>query len=235
MCLPIAGAAAGSAAAISSTTAIIGTAISAIGTAAGIMQAQQQAQQQAAQFNHQMQLNYRQMDQQYQQAQKQSFFNRQQQVIKHQIDVKAQQASMNSYQNQLFNNNEAANRVFTAEQLKLNEARAKAAFKSQEIYAKSIGSMGKIMATGATGQSVGLLALDTERQAGFALAEQNASVRSATTAAATAMEAGSLEQASANNLAYSRLVAPVQAPLLESDPTGFGKNLKLGIPSYNWN
>ena len=121
-----------------------------------------------------------------------------------------------------------------AEQLKVQEAATKAAFKSQEIYAKSIGAMGKVLASGQTGQSVGLMAMDTSRQAGFGLAEQSASIRGAIHAGDVAMDAAYHKNQSANNEALSRLPASPSHPTLTPDPVGMGTNLGLGIPSYNW-
>lgn len=227
MCIMIGAAAAST---ISAVSAIAGIA----GTVAGIAQAQQQQEIQQQQFLFQHQMQVQQMDQQYRQQQRQVQFERRQQVLKHIGDVKAQQASALSYQKQVFFNSEAANRVYTAEQLKLNEARAKAAFKSQEIYAKQIGAMGKVLASGATGQSVGLLTIDSQRQAGFAEAEQNATLRSAELAMASTVQGAANENMSANNQALAKVPAPVQAPLLSPDVSGIGKNLNLGIPSYNW-
>jgi len=206
---------------------ILGLAVSAAGTAAGIAQGQQQMQMQQDQFNAQMDL-------QYQQAQQQAYRDRQQAVAKHTADVKAQQAGQLSYYQQLQNNNEAANKTYVQEQVKLQEAKAQAAFKAQENYIKSIGAKGKVLASGATGQSVGLLAMDADRQRGFADAQQNASLRSAEAAAKTGMDIGYTQAKSANNQAYSKLTAPVQAPLMAPEPVGIGENLNLGIPSYNW-
>jgi hypothetical protein len=85
-----------------------------------------------------------------------------------------------------------------------------------------------------TGQSVGLMALDAERQAGFGLAEQDATLRSAQRQAAVAMETAYIQNASENNLAHNRLPANPQHPNLVMDPVGDGTNLNLGIPAYNW-
>ena len=227
MCLPLAGAAAGSAAAISATTAIMGTVISAVGTAAGIAQGQASMQQQAQQARQQMDLSYR-------QAQQQAYHERSAQIQRYVGDVKAQQAATLAYHNQIHNNNEAANNVYVGEQQKLFEARQKAAFESQSILAKAIGAKGSVLASGATGQSVGLLMNDAERKAGFAAAQQNASIRSAEGAAGVAMEVAKNQNASANNQALSNLPSPVQHPLLAPDPVGVGQNLNLGIPAYQW-
>lgn len=225
MCI-IAGMFGASAAAAASAQAIAGLVISAAGTAAGIAQQQQQLQYQHA-------MTMQQQTMQSQNQQRQVAAERQAQMLRHIGEVKAQQEQTLAYNRQIFNNNEAANRVFSAEQIKLNEARNKAAFKGQEIYAKAIGAQGKVLASGATGQSVGLLALDANRQAGFANAELNASMRSAEGAAANAMLGASLENESANNMALSKLPGPVQAPQFSPDISGIGIGA-LGIPSYNW-
>ena len=81
---------------------------------------------------------------------------------------------------------------------------------------------------------MGLLALDVERQKGFADAEQNASIRSAEQAASIGMDSAFTQAKSANNTAYSNLTPTVQAPLMTPDPQGVGENLNLGIPTYNW-
>lgn len=228
MCLPLAGAAAGSAAAISATTAVIGTVTSVAGTAMGIMQAQQQAQ--MAQQQAVMQANQAQqtMDLQYKQQQQQGQAQNKQAIANYQGQVRAQQASQNAYQAQIGNINEAASMSYVAEQVKLNEKRDAAAFKSQEIYAKSIGAQGKILASGATGQSVGLLQTDAERQAGFATAKQNAMLRSAEQQSDVSQQVAYNQAQSSANTAYSSVQAPAQAP--ELDPYG----LELGIPSMNW-
>lgn len=210
------------------------TAISTIGTVAGIassafgiMQSQQQAQYQAA-------VAAQQADLQYQQAQQQTFRDRQQQVQKYVGDVQAQQAGVNQYQKQINNNNSALNKNYQQEQLKLQEARSSAAFKAQANYAKAIGAKGSVLAAGQSGQSIGLLALDADRQAGFATAEQNASLRGAETSAAVGMDIAYDQAKSANNQAFSKVGLPVQHPDLAPDPIGQGKDLNLGIPTYNW-
>lgn len=217
------------------------SAISAIGTigglassAFGIMQGQQQAQQQQQAAYMQAQQAQQNMDLQYQSAQRQAHSERQAQVQKHIGDTRVQQASTLAYYNQLHNNNEAANKSYVAEQTKLNEAKDKAAFQAQKNYAKSIGAQGRILASGATGQSVGLLSLDVERQKGFADAETSAGLRSAEQSAAVGMDTAYTQAKSANNTAYNNLTPTVQAPLMTPDPQGVGENLNLGIPTYNW-
>lgn len=219
MCLPIAGAAAGTAAAVQSTTAIAGLVISAVGTAASMAASQQQAQMAQQQANLQLQQQRQQTE-----IQNQNLANQ------YTGEVAAQQAKRMAYERQVLNNTNAASRSFTQEQVKLNEARDKAAFKAQEIYAKSIGAKGSVLATGATGQSVGLLALDADRQAGLGTAAQDASIRSAEAQAGVAMDLASSQANSANNQAYSSLGVPVTMPNLAPSPGGG----PINAPEYNW-
>jgi disulfide bond formation protein DsbB len=238
MCLAAIGIAAGATAGAGTATAlgatIVGTVVSTIGTAAGIYQSQKQAQYQAAMNQYQANVSAQQQDLAYQNQQRQAYFDQQQQVMKHIGDTQAQQAAMLAYQKNIYNNNEASNKVYISEQQKFLEAKQKAAFKSVDIYAKQIGGMGKVLSSGAVGKSVGLLAMDSNRQAGRALAEQDAGIRSAGYSMDIGMSAAQNQNESANNQSLSRLPNPVQAPQFAPMVQGFGKNLGLGIPSYNW-
>jgi len=233
MCLPIA-AAAGTAAAFANTMAVVGTLTSIAGIGVGYAQQQQQQQYQAATAQYQAEVANQQQNIAYQNQQRQAYFDRQQQVMKHIGDTQAQQASVLAYQRNIHNNNEAANKVYVSEQQKMLEAKQRAAFKSVDIYAKQIGGMGKVLSSGAVGKSVGLLAMDPGRQAGRALAEQSASIRSASDAMNVGMSAAQNQSESSNNQALSRVPAPIQAPQFAPYATGIGQNLGLGIPSYNW-
>jgi hypothetical protein len=169
----------------------------------------------------------------HQNAQRQTQFDRQSQIAKHIGDTRAYNAQVDATSRQVFNISEAANRAYMSEQAKLQEARNEASFKAQQNYIKSIESQGRVLASGATGQSIGLLAMDAERQSGFATAAENASVRSAEIASSIAMDTTQLQQQSAINQAQSRIGATPQAPILAPMPTG-PSPLGLGIPVYNW-
>ena len=208
---------AGSAAAAALSTA--STVVGMIGTVAGIAQSQQQAAFAQQQANLQLQ-------QQRQQAEVQN-----QQLANDYVGkVAQQQAQTEAYEKQLLYNQNAANRGFAQEQAKLDEAKTKAAFKSQEIYAKQIGALGSVLASGATGQSIGLLAMDTERQAGLGKAEQDASVASAARQAAVGTQLVADQQTSANNEAYSQLAISPAAPTFSPSPGGG----PIDSPTYNW-
>jgi hypothetical protein len=234
MCLPALALGGGAAAAFSNTMAVVGALTSVASIGIGYAQQQQQMQYQVAMNQYQADVSAQQQNIAYQNQQRQTYFDRQQQVMKHIGDTQAQQASMLAYQRNIYNNNEAANKVYVSEQQKMIEAKQKAAFKSVDIYAKQIGGMGKVLSSGAVGKSVGLLAMDPGRQAGRALAEQSAGIRSAATSMDIGMAAAQSQNESANNQALSRVPAPVQAPQFAPGVQGIGQNLGLGIPSYNW-
>ena len=203
MCLPAAGAAA-----LSQVASVVGM----VGTVAGLQQANAAAQLQIQQQRQQAEVQNQQLANQYV------------------GEVAAQQAQTMAYERQMLNDQTAANKAHVQEQLKLDEARAQAAFKSQEILAKSIGAKGSVLATGATGQSVGLLAMDADRQGGLQQAQQDATIRSAAKAAATGSEIAFSQADSAANQAYSQLAVPIQGPQFSGSPGGG----PIEQPTYNW-
>lgn len=229
MCFAALGAAAGAGSATATATGlqIAGLAVSAASSVFGIVQAQQSATMQANMAKQQQDIAFR-------QAQVQNRFQNESIINKHIGAVKASNAKNLAAQNAYFYGDQSANASYISQQQKLKEVRDKAAFKTQEIYAKSIGAQGKVLASGQRGISVGLLSLDAERRAGFAEAEQSATVRSASMAMGTSAESTRLKALSNINTIASRTDLPVQAAQLQATPIGVGKDLNLGIPSYNW-
>ena len=204
-------------------------ALSAVSTVARMALSIQQSQMQARQAQQQAALQQRQQQQQFQQQQDQDRRQREQKnkEIKTNYDgmVRAQQAGRLAYERQNSSINSAANKTYVQEQVKLNEARDQAAFKSQENLIKSIGTQGAVLASGATGQSVGLMALDAERQQGFATAQANASLRSTAAQSAISQDIAFDQAKSSMNQNFNTLEAPVAAPTYV-DGTGFD----IGIP-----
>ena len=137
----------------------------------------------------------------------------------HELDKVSYQKSKEQASEQSRLSNEMANRVYMSEQAKLSEKKKRAAFEQQSILAKAIGAKGSILATGRTGQSVGLLLKDVERQKGFAIAQQDATVKSARESAIIGMESGWLKAESENNVAYSQIDMFPQDPYLPKDPS----------------
>lgn len=126
----------------------------------------------------------------------------------------------------------AANRVYISEQQKLEEKRKEAAFKAQAIMARSIGAKGAVLATGRTGQSIGLLVNDAERQKGFALAQERAMIDSAQTAAIINMDQAFGQNQAADRRADASVGFNPELPYLPSLPE-VPDFVSLGIPSYN--
>ena len=108
-------------------------------------------------------------------------------MARNEVDRVTYQRAQENKDKQVGLNNESANRVYEQEQTKLSEARKKAAFGRQASLAKMIGAKGAVLASGRTGQSIGLLVNDAERQSGFAEAQSTASYEHAITSAAIRM------------------------------------------------
>ena len=139
-------------------------------------------------------------------------------MLQNQTDRRVYQDSRETADKQMRSNNEAANRVYVAEQSQLSEKRKEAAFQAQTILAKSIGAKGSILATGRTGQSVGLLVLDTERQAGRETAQQEAMLKSDYESALISMDSAFQQNLDGNINAESKVGFNPEMPYLPSMP-----------------
>ena len=137
---------------------------------------------------------------------------------KYTVDRKLYQDSKETAQQQMKNNAEEANRVYTAEQARLNDKRKEAAFEAQSILAKSIGAKGSILASGRTGQSIGLLVTDVERQAGLQKAQQTAMLESDRVASIIGMEDAMAKNRAANDQAASQVGFNPDMPYLPNMP-----------------
>ena len=144
---------------------------------------------------------------------------RNQLMVQNETDRRVHQSQTQTSDKQMLANAEAANRVYVAEQATLNEKRKEAAFEAQTILAKSIGAKGKILATGRTGQSVGLLALDTERQAGVATAQQEAMLKADYDSALISMDSAFEQNLADNRKAESSIGFAPNMPYLPEMPS----------------
>ena len=104
------------------------------------------------------------------------------------------------------------------EQAKISEAKKKASFEAQSILAKSIGGKGAVLAAGRTGQSVGLLVNDVERQAGFATAQESSMAESKIEQAQIGMEGAYLKNAGDNAQVESNIAWNPLKPYTPSNP-----------------
>ena len=187
---------------------------------ASLLQRQNQTQQQ---YNLQVAQSNQQILAQYNQQQRQVRQERLNLMDRHEADKNIYQRSKEAAEEQSRLNNAAANRVYMGEQAKIDEARTAAAFEAQEILAKSIGAKGTIMASGRSGQSVGLLVQDVERQAGFAKAQELAMADKKVEQATIAMEGAYQQNLSDNAAAASNIAWNPSLPSMPEMP---------GIPEF---
>ena len=143
---------------------------------------------------------------------------RDQLMLQNQTDRRVYQDSLETSEEQKVANAEAANRVYVAEQSQLSEKRKEAAFQAQTILAKSIGAKGAILATGRSGQSVGLLTLDTERQAGVQTAQKDAMLQADYDSALIAMDNAFQQNLAGNRQAAAKVGFNPEMPYLPSMP-----------------
>ena len=201
------------------------------------MQRDQMIQQQNQQ-RQSLELNQRQQQDQYNlsviqsNAQIQNQYNQQRAQVeaeraniqkKYAADRLAYQRGTEEQDQQIKYNNAAANKVYEQEQSKISEAKKKAAFAQQTALAKSIGSKGAILSAGRTGQSVGLLINDAERQSGFAQAQADAQLASTLEQSQISMDQAFLQSLGANNQAKSRVGMAPTDPYMPAFP---------GIPNF---
>jgi hypothetical protein len=207
-----------------------------------VAQAEQQRQQvvmqqrqQQQQMNLQVAQSNASMVNQYNQQREQVLNERAGIMGRYEAQKIAFQRSKERSEQQILNNNQAANRVYMAEQAKVSEAEKRAAFEQQALLAKSIGAKGSVLAAGRSGQSVGLLVNDVERQLGFAMAQENAVAQGVRDTAGIAMEGASLQNQSANNVAASEVSYNPSMPYLPGMPStpSFidGKEFSIGVPA----
>ena len=178
----------------------------------------QQAEQAAKSRNLQIEQMNAQLADKYTQQREAIKAERAQLMQKNQVDRRLYQDSKETAARQIKNNNEEANRVYTAEQARLEGKRKEAAFEAQSILAKSIGAKGTILASGRTGQSIGLLINDVERQAGIQKAQQTAMLESDRVASIIGMDNAFAANRAANEQAASQVGFNPEMPYLPSMP-----------------
>lgn len=177
-----------------------------------------QQNQEADRLNLQVQQANNSLLDRYKEQQRQVRDERAQIMARNEMDRQIAQKSFEDYNEQVRLNNQAANKGFMEEQTKLGEARQKASFEAQAALAKSIGSKGRVLAAGRSGQSVGLLVNDIERQKGFAQAQADATAQSTYDATMARMDGIYQQSQSSNNQAFSQLAFNPVSPALPEMP-----------------
>ena len=137
-----------------------------------------------------------------------------QDLFKAQLD--AQSASVTAMERQKDINQLEQSRASTANQLKLKEKIAEAAFEGQQKLAESIRAQGTILASGmSAGQSTMLTLTDQERQLGQEQAAVNASLFNARQSFGLQEYNTLLSQYAADSQAYNSVIAAPMAPVAE--------------------
>jgi hypothetical protein len=139
--------------------------------------------------------------------------------------------SERAYQDQIKFNSEAANRAYVSEQNKLRAEQRKASEEAQQLLIQSMQRQGTVLASGRTGQSIGLLAADAEREYGrdLAMLGQNLAYANEdylTTTQDIFRQAESANVTASMNRQLSP-VAPMATPMV-SGPSGLGLIAGLG-------
>lgn len=109
--------------------------------------------------------------------------NRQYQTLQNQLQYQTELnkslASEELLNTQLELNRSATSRAITAEQQKLRDAQAQAAFEGQRLLATNLQTQGSVLASGRSGQSIGLLVNDATRSYGQNAAILNRNIETA--------------------------------------------------------
>lgn len=145
-----------------------------------------------------------------------SAFKDQQKQDLFKAQLNAQSASVTAMEKQRDINQLEASRASTANQLKLQEKVAEAAFEGQEKLAESIRAQGTLLASGMTaGQSSMLTLTDEERKLGQSQAAVDASLFNARQSYGLQEYNTLLSQYSADTQAYNSVIAAPMAPVAE--------------------
>jgi hypothetical protein len=149
------------------------------------------------------------------------------------------QESQRAYQEQIQMNSDAANRAYVSEQNKLRGEQRKAAEDAQKLMLQSMQRQGTVLASGRTGQSIGLLMADAEREYGRDLAMLGQNLAYANEDYFLGMQNIYQENKSANTIAANqRQMKPTSPtmPEMERGPSSIGLLTGLagaGIEGYS--
>jgi hypothetical protein len=204
-------------AAIGIITAVTGV----VGSIAGYQQQRAEVSYQNAvaqqQASYQNAVNKQQVDFQNAVARQQTDFSNQVALQQFAVQQAQFQASEQTFQQQVQLNNEAASRAYVAEQQKLNFEQKKAALEAQQFMVSAMQSQGSILASGRSGQSVGLMAADATREASRDLATLGLSLGYAYQDYYTGTQSIFNEAQSAQNIAQgNRMIEPMRPLMAQS-------------------
>jgi len=182
--------------------------------------AQYQQQQAAANYEEQVR------QQQYQ-------IQKQQADYEYNLQMQQYSASQQAYNQQIEANAEAANRGYQREQIRLQEKKAEASQRAQDLLIEKLQSQGTVLSSGHTGKSIAMLTSDAEREYGRDLANLGTNLGYATQSYGFNVQDIMAEAESANNIAASqRMIEPVKQyvapPAAVMKPSSAGLILGIG-------
>lgn len=152
--------------------------------------------------------------------------------------MRAYRQSEQAYAEQTRLNREAANRGYISEQQKLQAEYRQAAEKAQQLSIQSLRQQGTILASGRSGQSIGLLMADPEKQYGRDLATLGQNLGYAQQDYFTSTTGIFNELQSAQNVAQSNRMLQPTAPIGAAGPStlglvgGIGSSIVGGATTY---
>lgn len=154
----------------------------------------------------------------------------------YQAQMAAYQQSEQAYKSQMDLNAQAANRAYVQEQQKLKFEYDKAALEASELLASSMRTQGTLLASGRTGQSIGILANDADREYSRDLATLGLNLGYADSNYMVSAYGVQQEWESANNLAASQRMLEPAKPMKLGGPSPLGLVgglLGAGLSGYN--
>lgn len=152
--------------------------------------------------------------------------------LQYQTELNKSIASQEFVNTQLNLNKNATSRAMVAEQQKLADAQAQAAFEGQKLLATNLQTQGSVLASGRTGQSIGLLVNDAERTYGQGSAILGRNMETAYGDYTNNSALAVLRQLNADAEATSKLLPePIKPiPLPELAPPVFASLPEYGSP-----
>lgn len=139
-----------------------------------------------------------------------------------QAELQAYERSVSATQEQYRLNAESANRAYVSEQNKLRAEYQRAVTEQQTLLTSSLQSQGTVLASGRTGQSVGLLMSDADRQYGRDLATLGLNLAWAENDYFNNVQGVFNEAQSQNNIVASNQMLKPNAPIPIPGPSPLG-------------
>lgn len=155
-----------------------------------------------------------------------------QQRAEYNAQMEAFRRSEEAYNQQIRLNQDAANRGYMSEQQKLQGEFMKASQEAQGRLVASLQSQGSVLASGRTGQSIGLLLSDAEREYGRDLANIAQNLAFNQQDYFTGTEGIYQNAMSANNAAASNRMLQPSAPSSIGLVTGLASAAASGVSTY---